>query len=83
MLADIAIRRLTEHQHAYPFRHLRYEGAGHAIYVPYSPTTPIEFIHPNGVHYTGGGTPRANSEAGVDAWRHVLAFLEESVRCRG
>ncbi len=28
------------------------------------------------------GNPRANSEAGADAWRHVLAFLEESTRFR-
>ena len=78
ILAEIAIRRLQQHGHTYPFRHLSYEGAGHAIYIPYSPTTQIEYGHPNGVHYTGGGSPRANAEAGVDAWRHVLAFLEES-----
>jgi len=78
ILAEIAIRRLQQHGHTYPFRHLSYEGAGHAIYIPYSPTTQIEYGHPNGVHYTGGGSPRANAEAGVDAWRHDLAFLEES-----
>jgi dienelactone hydrolase len=82
ILAEIAIRRLRLHGHTYPFCHLSYEGAGHAIYIPYSPTTQIEFTHPNGVHYTGGGSPRANSEAGADAWRHVLAFLEESTRFR-
>ena len=78
ILAEIAIRRLQQHGHTYPFRHLSYEGAGHAIYIPYSPTTQIEYGHPNSVHYTGGGSPRANAEAGIDAWRHVLAFLEES-----
>jgi len=83
ILTEIAIRRLQQPGHPYPFRHLSYEGAGHAIYIPYSPTTQIEYIHPNGVHYTGGGSPRANSEAGADAWRHVLAFLEESATLRG
>ena len=83
VLAEIAIRRLAKHRHAYPFRHLRYEGAGHGIYIPYSPTTQIAYVHAvNGVHYTGGGTPRANAEAGVDAWRHVRAFLEEGVSRR-
>src|SRR5213594_4348323 len=82
ILAEIAIRRLQQHGHTYPFHHLSYEGAGHAIYIPYSPTTQIEYRHPNGVHYTGGGSPRANSEAGADAWRRVLAFLEESAGVR-
>ena len=82
ILAEIAIRRLHQHGPIYPFRHLSYKGAGHAIYIPYSPTTQIEYRHPNGVHYTGGGSPRANSEAGVDAWRRVLDFLEESAGFR-
>ena len=82
ILAEIVIRRLQQYGHPYSFHHLSYEAAGHAIYIPYSPTTQIEFMHPNGVHYTGGGSPRANSEAGADAWRHVLAFLEESTRFR-
>jgi dienelactone hydrolase len=80
-LADIAIRRLEQRGFPFPFRHLSYEGAGHGIYIPYSPTTQIAYVHPvDGVHYTGGGTPRSNAEAGVDAWRHVLAFLEEGAR---
>src|SRR5439155_1053035 len=37
---------------------------------------------PTSVDYTGGGSPRANSEAGVDAWRRVLDFLEESAGFR-
>jgi dienelactone hydrolase len=81
VMSDIAIRRLEQHRFGYPFRHLSYEGAGHGIHIPYSPTTQIAYIHPvDGVHYTGGGTPRANAEAGVDAWRNVLAFLEQGVR---
>ncbi len=83
ILTDIAIRRLQQHGYRFPFLHLSYEGAGHAIYIPYSPTTQIEYMHPNGVHYTGGGSPRANSEAGADAWRHVLTFLHESASFRG
>jgi len=79
ILAEIATRRLQQHHHPYPFRHLSYEGAGHAIRIPYGPTTEIEFTHPNGVHYTGGGTPRANAEAAADAWRRAFTFLEEAI----
>src|SRR5262245_35724651 len=32
-LAEIAMRRLETHRHHYPFRHLKYEGAGHLILV--------------------------------------------------
>src|SRR5262245_38401207 len=38
-LADIAMRRLETHRHPYPFRHLKYEGAGHQIMVPGGPRT--------------------------------------------
>ena len=36
-LADIAMCRLEMHRHPYPFRHLKYEGAGHLILVPGGP----------------------------------------------
>jgi hypothetical protein len=82
-LADIAIRRLETHRHAFPFRHLRYEGAGHTILVPYGPLTARAIgLHVQGFSgylYSQGGTPRADAEAGVDAWHNLLAFLEEGV----
>jgi bile acid acyltransferase/acyl-CoA thioester hydrolase-like protein len=31
---------------------------------------------------TMGGTPRADAEAGIDAWRNVLRFLEDAVQSR-
>lgn len=81
-LADIAVRRLEAHNYAFPFRHLRYEGAGHAILVPYGPLTaraaglPVQGFA--GYLCSQGGTPRADAEAGIDAWRNLLAFLEQS-----
>lgn len=84
VMAEIAIRRLRQNAHAFPFRHLSYQGAGHGIYVPYSPTTQNVFVHPvDGTQYSLGGTPVADAEAGADAWRHVLAFLEAGARERG
>jgi dienelactone hydrolase len=86
VLADIAMRRLEAHHHSFPFRHLKYEGAGHAILVPYGPRTvravgiPVQGIGEQ--LYDQGGTPRADAEAGVDAWRNVLSFLADSLNGR-
>jgi hypothetical protein len=63
------------------------EGAGHLIFVPYLPTT----VRVSGLVVEGlqdyqlsmGGTPRADVEAGIDAWRKNLEFLEDAVRSRG
>ena len=85
-LADIAMRRLEAHDFAFPFRHLRYAGAGHTILVPYGPLTvratglPVEGFA--GYLCSQGGTPRADAEAGIDAWRTLLGFLEDSSRSR-
>jgi dienelactone hydrolase len=85
-LADIAMRRLEAHQHPYPFRHLKYDGAGHLILVPGGPrTTRTLRLQVEGMSdrlLSMGGTPRADAEAGVDAWRSLLDFLEASVKGR-
>jgi len=81
-LADIALRRLQAHHHPFPYRHLRYDGAGHLISVPYAPTTvrdiglPVEGF--DGYLYRQGGDTRTDAEAGIDAWRRTLEFLEEA-----
>ena len=85
-LADIAMRRLEAHGFAFPFRHLRYPGAGHGILVPYGPLTmratglPVQGF--SGHLYSQGGMPSADAEAGVDAWRNLLSFLDDSSRGR-
>jgi len=86
VLADIAMRRLETHQHPYPFRHLKYEGAGHLILVPGGPrTTRTLRLQVEGMSdrlLSMGGTPKADAEAGVDAWRSLLEFLEVGVKGR-
>ena len=81
VLADIAMHRLQTRGHTFPFRHLKYEGAGHLISVPYGPTTlRVVALTVQGVNelvLSQGGTPRLDAEAGVDAWRDLLRFLEE------
>jgi hypothetical protein len=83
-LADIAMRRLETHRHPYPFRHLKYEGAGHLILVPGGPRTTrtmrLQVAGMYGGLLSMGGTPKADAEAGVDAWRSLLEFLEASIK---
>ena len=82
-LSDIAVRRLEAHDHPFTFRHLKYDGAGHTILVPYGPLTLRVVAVPAdgsaGRLYSQGGTPKADAQAGVDAWRNTLEFLEASV----
>ena len=82
-LADIALRRLRAHHHPFPHRHLKYEGAGHLIFVPYAPTSVRDIGLPgeglSGYLYHQGGSTKVDAEAGIDAWRHSLEFLEEAV----
>ena len=85
-LADIAMRQLETHHHPYPFRHLKYEGAGHQIRVPGGPQT----IRTLRLRVEGasadlldmGGTAKADAEAGFDAWQSVLEFLEAGIKGR-
>jgi dienelactone hydrolase len=85
-LADIAMRRLETHHHPYPFRHLKYQGAGHQIRVPGGPQTirtlrlRVESAAADLLDM--GGTATADAEAGFDAWRSVLEFLEAGVKGR-
>jgi dienelactone hydrolase len=81
-LADIAYRRLQTHRHSYPFRHLRFEKAGHHILVPHGPRTVLVDSF-EGYVFSQGGTPRDNADAGAEAWRDLLRFLEDAVRLRG
>jgi dienelactone hydrolase len=86
-LADIAAQRLEAHRHRYPFQHLKYQGAGHRILLPYGPrTVRVIGFQVQGFEdrlYSQGGTPKADAEAGVDAWRKLLEFLRDGVEARG
>ena len=81
-LADIALRRLEAHRHPFAFQHLKYEGAGHQILVPYWPTTnravALSVERFRGYLLSQGGSAKADAEAGVDAWARTLAFLADA-----
>ena len=78
-LAEIARRRLEEHNHPWPFEHISYPDAGHGMVAPYAPTTATAIVHPvNRRTYALGGTPQGQIEANVAYWRRTLDFLAEA-----
>jgi len=80
MLSEVAISRLEENNHPYPFEHLAYDDAGHHIGVPYWPTSGDVIIHPiSGANYALGGTPEGNAFANADSWAELLEFLETNL----
>jgi len=69
--AEMVTKRLGEHQHPYPDRHICYEHTGHLTFP--IPNLPMPIILARMV----GGTPLGNARAATDAWSHILLFLEE------
>jgi dienelactone hydrolase len=88
-LADIALRRLEAHRHPFPFCHLKYPEAGHTILVPYWPLSGLRVLALARVEgmqddlLFQGGTAKADAEAGVNAWRDLLAFLDDAKKAHG
>jgi dienelactone hydrolase len=88
-LADIAQRQLETHRHPFPFRHLKYPEAGHTILVPYWPLADLRVLTLARVEgaqdalLLQGGTAKADAEASVDAWRDLLAFLDDATKAHG
>ncbi len=79
--SEIAMNRLAENNHPYPYEHLAYNNAGHWIGVPHWPTTGRDSItHPvTGGQIWFGGTAEANAFASADSWEHLLEFLESNL----
>lgn len=66
--AETLIDVLEASDHDWPFVHLSYEDAGHAIAAPYESTDEDTLAEL-------GGTDAATAHAAADAWRHVLEYL--------
>lgn len=77
-LAAVAIERLAECDHPWPFEHLVYPEAGHAIRTPYRSD---DKGGPDAEHRFGG-TNAANARASADAWQSVLDYLGDGLRER-
>ena len=75
-MADKVAERLKEKKHPFPVKHLKYEGAGHAIVSTYMPTRLT--VESGGMAM--GGTPEANAKAKADSRPQILAFLKENLK---
>ena len=81
LMSEMVMERLRQHGHPYHFQHLKYEGAGHNIGIPYGSTT-VTSIRPaaSGSVWALGGNARDNAFANSDSWPKVLTFLEKSLK---
>lgn len=78
LYSRMVVSTLSRHGHPHLVRHLDFDDAGHAINLPFVPTTQLSREHPvSKVPYTSGGTPSGNAKADDGSWRGVLAFLAE------
>lgn len=79
-LTDIATDRLERNDFEHDFEHLHYEDAGHQMGLPNSPhgdTSGDGFLP--GLPLAFGGTPKANVNAGKEAWEAMTETLSETL----
>jgi len=76
LMADKVMARLKEKKHPFPYKHLKYEGAGHGIPSAYVPMRLL--IESGGLAM--GGTAEANAKAQADSRPQILAFLKENLK---
>jgi dienelactone hydrolase len=74
-MAPQILSRLQAAHHPYPDTWRSYPGAGHALTVPYSPTT----LLPGGGGFDLGGNAIDDEHASVDAWRQQKRFLHHAL----
>ena len=75
-LSEIAAQRLMRGPHPFPFQHIRYPAAGHAIAPP--PYGPTDLFAPGpGVRFAMGGTVPATSAARADAWLRTIEWFAQ------
>ncbi|MBN1363043.1 MAG: hypothetical protein JW993_20760 [Sedimentisphaerales bacterium] len=84
LMSEMIMDRLREHKHPFTDKHLKYQGAGHAINLPDLPREayPTWFTHPRTrIKYNAGGNIDTNVQASKQAWNQVVRFLKEHVAC--
>ena len=65
--SDAIMERLEKHGHLYEHKHIRYEGAGHMLFMPYFITGQNRFMN--------GGNPRDDAHGSLLSWTETIAFL--------
>lgn len=83
-MGNAIVSRLDHNHFAFPYKHLVYERAGHALARPYTITTNINSLrHPltgNLMHM--GGTPEGTAHAREDSWQQTLEFVKGNLGTR-
>jgi dienelactone hydrolase len=65
--SDAIMQRLEKHSHAYEHKHIRCEGAGHMVFLPYFITGHNRFMN--------GGNARDDARGSLISWTETMAFL--------
>jgi dienelactone hydrolase len=81
LFSERVIDRLAAHHFSYPYKYLKYPGAGHLFDCPYAPATVTHFRdRTTGLVIAVGGTTKDQAWANVDSWHQVCAFLGEYLK---
>jgi dienelactone hydrolase len=73
--ADTITERLKQHEHRYPCKYLRQEGAGHLVCMPYLPSAEVY----RNMIFTSSKI-ELSSIAMIKAWDAMIAFFEEFLK---
>lgn len=65
--SDAIMQRLEKYSHAYEDKHIRCEGAGHMVFLPYFITGHNRFMN--------GGNARDDAHGSLISWTETMAFL--------
>lgn len=65
--SDAIMERLKKHQHPYEHKHIRCEGSGHMVFLPYYITGHNRFMN--------GGNARDDARGSLISWTETIAFL--------
>jgi hypothetical protein len=73
------VQRLKDKGFSYPYKHIGYEDAGHALGSPGMPTTMGDsIVHPHlKLYFTMGGQPAATARGQQQAWKETITFFTD------
>jgi dienelactone hydrolase len=77
LMAERIVARLHEHGHAFTYRHLSYDNAGHSFGLPKQPRT-----NDGTGTFKMGGTATGNAAAAISSWKTVTEFFNTELRSR-
>jgi dienelactone hydrolase len=77
-MCERVVDTLAQHNHAYSYEHVCYQGAGHALRTPYLPSNKEQRRD----KMLFGGNPEANVKACIESWEKMLAFFQQHLQKR-